>query len=93
MKKFQTGQIITTMTIANAMEESGTFRKKIHECLNSYLNCNWGDLSENDKKLNDIAVKENNDRIFAAYETTKGKIYVITEIDRSVTTILFANEY
>jgi len=91
--KFQTGQIVTTMTIANAMEESDIFHKEIHKNFNSYLSCNWGDLSKNDKKLNDIAVKENNDRIFAAYKTTKGKIYIITEIDRSVTTILFANEY
>ena len=30
---------------------------------------------------------------FASYHTTHGKVYIITEADRSATTILFANEY
>ena len=43
--------------------------------------------------MNDEAIKNGNDRILASYETSKGKIYIITENDRSATTILFTNEY
>ena len=35
----------------------------------------------------------NGNRVLAAYNSTKGKIYIITEHDRSYTTLLFANEY
>jgi hypothetical protein len=45
-----------------------------------------------DKELNDLAVKTG-ERILEAYETSKGKIWIITEWDRSATTILFPNEY
>ena len=43
--------------------------------------------------MNDEAVRSGNNRILASYETSKGKIYIITEYDRSATTILFADEY
>lgn len=42
--------------------------------------------------MNDAAIKTN-ERILASYDTTKGNIYVITERDRSYTTILLRNEY
>ena len=50
-------------------------------------------MCEEDKQMNDEAIKSGNDRILAAYETSKGNIYIITEHDRSATTILFADEY
>lgn len=50
-------------------------------------------MCEEDKQMNDEAVRSGNNRILASYETSKGKIYIITEHDRSATTILFANEY
>lgn len=43
--------------------------------------------------MNDEAIKNGNDRVLAAYETSQGKIYIITEYDRSYTTILFSHEY
>lgn len=49
-------------------------------------------MDEEDKQMNDDALSTGN-RIFAAYHTCKGKIYIITEWDRSATTILFADEY
>ena len=43
--------------------------------------------------MNDNALRNGNDRILAAYDTSEGKVYIITEHDRSATTILFADEY
>ena len=43
--------------------------------------------------MNNNAVKTDDGRIFAAYDTSEGKVYIITEHDRSATTILFAYEY
>jgi hypothetical protein len=56
----------------------------------------WGqirDLEDEDKKENELSVKEGF-RIFSAYELETGvKVWLITEWDRSVTTILLPNEY
>jgi len=53
----------------------------------------WGDLSAEDKQLNDEAVQDGS-RILSAYTTAKGaKVWVITEPDRSATTILLPDEY
>ena len=45
------------------------------------------------KETNDNALRNGNDRILAAYNTSEGKIYIITEHDLSYTTILFTHEY
>lgn len=42
----------------------------------------------------EYAITENgDDRIFARYNNEEGDVYIITEWDRSVTTILFPSEY
>ncbi len=57
-----------------------------------HLSGDWGDLDPSDKRRNDCAVK-NKERILSSYETPKGKIWIITEWDRSVTTALLPSEY
>jgi hypothetical protein len=53
----------------------------------------WGEVDAEDTTLNDQAVKDGN-RILSAYRASKGrKLWVITESDRSVTTILLPREY
>jgi hypothetical protein len=53
----------------------------------------WGDLEDEDKKENNFSV-ELGFRILSVYELeTGGKVWVITEYDRSVTTILLPEEY
>jgi hypothetical protein len=55
----------------------------------------WGDLEDGDKAQNEEAVK-NGGRIFSAYnlaEMPESRLWVITEADRSVTTLLLPNEY
>ena len=52
----------------------------------------WGDLDAEDKTANEDAL-ETGGRIFSAYQTHGKKLYVITEADRSMTTILLATEY
>ena len=65
--------------------------------LNSYLyrhHCgDWGDLCEEDKQANEEALAEGF-RILSCYQVGDGKrIYIITEADRSVTTVLLPEEY
>lgn len=53
----------------------------------------WGDLDAEDKALNDKALVGEG-RLFSAYHSTTGtKFYIITEWDRSATTVLLPSEY
>ena len=93
---FSMGQLILTKGIADQIEESKDFTVFVKKSLRRYITCDWGELDEDDKKLNDAALKNNDDRILAAYippEHPEWKIWIITEWDHSATTILFPREY
>ena len=57
----------------------------------------WGDLCADDKEANEVALT-NGERILSKYHVvaasgTRVSIYVITEWDRRITTILLTEEY
>jgi hypothetical protein len=52
----------------------------------------WGELCAFDGRQNQIALREGL-RVFSSYGTTAGKVWIITEADRSVTTILLPEDY
>ena len=52
----------------------------------------WGELCAFDRRQNEIALREGY-RIFSSYEVLAGRVWIITEADRSVTTILLPEEY
>jgi len=52
----------------------------------------WGAVSEHDAQANNHAVGEGT-RILSAYETVGGRLWIITEADRSATTVLLPSEY
>ena len=63
------------------------------EFLERHLNGDWGEVSSEDWALNDRSVRDGL-RILSAYMLkTSVKIWIITEADRSVTTILLPEEY
>jgi hypothetical protein len=82
-----------TNEIKNAIEKDPEFANVIRDCLWKYMRMDWGDTCKDDCKLNDNAVYYNDDRVVAKYKTNKGNIFIITECDRSATTIMFATEY
>lgn len=89
---FQIGKTYMTRLVNATVAEDRVFAQEIMMCLQRHSQCDWGDLSEADKQSNDEAI-QTGDRIFSAYETTQGRIWIITEADRSATTILFPDEY
>lgn len=61
--------------------------------LNRYITGDWGDVPESDARANDQSVK-NGDRILGSYKSADGiKFWIITEADRSYTTILLPEDY
>ena len=92
MLRFKTGNFYMTIGIDNAIKQDNNYFKELVKCFEKYLTCDWGDLTEEDIIANERALINGN-RILGAYDTSQGKVYIITEWDRSTTTILFANEY
>lgn len=91
---FELGRVVITRGLNNLIENSENLRNELNGALSRYFYCDWGDTCEDDKVLNDAAVKNNNDRIVAKYVLSNDiKIFIITETDRSYTTIMLTEEY
>ncbi len=87
---FPLGETVMTIGAKETLAESNQLP---NEFLAKHQNGDWGDVCENDWRENDLSVKEGFG-ILSAYKTIKGdKIWIITEADRSSTTILLPNEY
>jgi hypothetical protein len=52
----------------------------------------WGELCAFDRQQNEIALLDGL-RILSSYDVAAGRVWIITEADRSVTTILLPEEY
>jgi hypothetical protein len=61
-------------------------------CLTRHHEGDWGDVCAEDKAANDYSV-EHGERVLSSYMLLDTKIWIITEWDRSYTTILFPDEY
>lgn len=93
---FKIGNLVMTRGVADLTNENLDFSKFVATSFDQYLNCDWGVLDKEDAKQNDEAVATGESRILAAYENAEHpdwKIWIITEWDRSATTILFPDEY
>lgn len=86
---FPLGRIVSTPGALALLDSIGLSPSTL---LDRHNSGDWGDLDDEDKTTNDEAVKHG-DRILSAYETDGGKIWIITEWDRSVTTVLLPSEY
>ena len=87
---FCLGQIVSTPGALEAIRKS---EQSIADFLGRHLLGDWGELCSEDKQANQEALQEGL-RLLSAYRTHNGdKIWVITESDRSVTTLLLPEEY
>lgn len=88
--RFPLGRVGATPGALRALEQAGQLPT---EFLDRHVNGDWGDVPEEDKQENEFSV-ENGLRILSAYTTSTGeKIWIITEADRSYTTLLLPSEY
>lgn len=87
---FALGRIFITQGASAALAESG---QTPAEFLSRHERGDWGVVGKEDAKENDLSVREGF-RILSAYTTRNGeKLWVITEHDRSATTLLLPSEY
>jgi hypothetical protein len=88
--KFELGQIVATPGALAAMEAAGHIPP---EFLLRHKNGDWGSVPEEDARENERALRDG-DRLFSAYPTQQQEtLWVITEADRSATTMLLPDEY
>lgn len=87
---FSLGQVVATPGALSALEATG---ESASQFLVKHALGDWGDLCQEDKESNEEALKEGL-RLLSAYRLGDGtKIWIITEWDRSVTTVLLPEEY
>lgn len=89
------GLVVETRGVYEKCGKDLNFEKFVWDCLRRYWKLDWGDTCEEDKEQNDKAIREG-ERVMAEYRHPKKeewRIWIITEWDRSVTTVLFPEEY
>lgn len=88
--RFTLGRILATPGAIAAMEEAGNVPA---EFLDRHVRGDWGAVDDEDHEANEQALRRGT-RIVSVYHTRSGvKLWVITEADRSATTILLPDEY
>ena len=88
--KFPLGQVVATPGALEALAAAGVAPD---EYLGRHVTGDWGTLTEDDREENELSLREGL-RILSPYILPdQTKIWIITEADRSATTILLPEEY
>ena len=89
---FALGQVVITASAKRTMEQRGQW-PIVQTMLNRHALGDWGDLCPDDIQANNDAL-HNGARLLSAYQFEDGfKVWIITEADRSATTILLPEDY
>ena len=90
MIRFPLGRVVATPGALRALEKAEQLPA---EFLDRHVNGDWGEVPEADNQENKLSV-EQGFRILSAYTTSAGdKLWILTEADRSATTLLLPEEY
>lgn len=88
LMKFHVGRIVSTPGALDATTPTEVFGALVR-----HVQGDWGDVCKSDAQANDQALKSGA-RLLSVYHTEHGeKFWIITEADRSVTTLLLPEEY
>jgi hypothetical protein len=85
--KFRLGQVVITANAQHAIHPAD-----VHQALARHAQGDWGDLCPEDAQLNEQALTHG-DRLLSVYGTAERRFWIITEADRSVTTVLLPTDY
>jgi hypothetical protein len=83
------GRVLATPGALSVLKKTGGHP---FEYLARHATGDWGELCAFDRRQNQIALREGY-RVLSSYETTAGTVWIVTEADRSITTILLPEEY
>ncbi len=101
--KFKLGRVVMTRAVAHELVEHHEGSKFAYTCLLRHATADWGELEQDDYEANEEALAIGETRILSSYEIPNDvasgcqpphrKLWIITEWDRSATTILFPEDY
>jgi hypothetical protein len=83
------GRVVATPGALNLLMDAG---QDAFEYLARHATGDWGELCEHDRRVNEISLRQGW-RILSSYPIGELRVWIITEADRSVTTILLPEEY
>ena len=88
--RFPAGQIVATPGALAALEEAGEIPGIF---LKRHLTGDWGEVDDHDRRENELSAVQGF-RLLSAYTLSNGtQLWIITEPDRSATTLLLSSEY
>lgn len=91
--KFNPGQLVVTRGVNDLISSNEEFARHVWLSLKRHVAGDWGDVCDEDRVINELALL-NGERLISVYKKDGlHPIWVITERDRSVTTVLFPDEY
>ena len=90
--KFPLGRLVMTAGIDTLLASHEADLAVLVPLLARHQSGDWGDVDATDAFANDLSVAEGQ-RILSAYHLLDQKIWIITEADRSATTVLLPSEY
>jgi hypothetical protein len=86
--KFPLGQVVITPAALDALDP-----QDVTAAIRRHVTGDWGDLDEHDRRENELSLQQGF-RLLSAYASQCGtRFWVITEADRSVTTVLLPEDY
>ena len=83
------GRVVATPGALKLLTEA---REHPFDYLARHATGDWGELCAFDHRQNEIALRDGL-RVLSSYDVPAGRVWIITEADRSVTTILLPEEY
>ncbi len=83
------GRVVATTGALKLLSEIG---EDPFDYLARHTTGDWGELCAFDRRQNEIALRDGY-RIFSSYDMPAGRVWIITEADRAVTTILLPEDY
>ncbi len=86
--KFKLGRIVSTPNALNHLTYD-----EILSGLMRHVTGDWGDVDEHDRQENELSLKQGSRLLSVYHSTAQLKFWIITEADRSVTTVLLPDDY
>jgi hypothetical protein len=90
--RFRLAHLVMTWAINDRVAMSEPFARGIVDALRRHLRGDWGEVCREDARLNDLALRDG-DRLLSAYTIDGERVWIITDADRSATTVLYPHEY
>lgn len=93
--KFPMGVLVLTNGVSAKCTDNEDFSRFVSDSIKRHGSGDWGEVSEHDRQANDDAfIKGQEDRVLSSYTYKDGtRIWLLTEWNRSITTVLFPDEY